>query len=142
MRLLSVLHQDAVCHDVASTFDFNLEWRQPLHATNPNALPGGYALGACVGHSVSGKSTALARLCDDSLPEAFSWDNEVPVKLQIGSTEYCSSNLNKEHCVPNQAMQTNQERVHKWRNVQSDISLSAMHSYKSTDCKCTFVHWT
>ena len=79
---------DEACQDVARTFDFNLEWRQPLHATNPNALPGGYALGACVGPSGSGKSSALARLCDDSLPEAFSWDNEVPVKSQIGSTEY------------------------------------------------------
>ena len=85
-------------------------------------------LGACLWPLGSGKSSALAHLCDDSLPEAFSWDNEVPVKLQIGSTEYCSSNLNKEHCVPNQAMQTNQERVHKRQNVQSDISLSAMHS--------------
>ena len=66
---------------------------------------------ACVGPLGSSKSSALDRLCDDSLPETFSTHNEAPVKSQIGSTEYCSSNLNKGHCVPNQAMQTNQERL-------------------------------
>ena len=48
----------------ASTFDFNLRWQQLLHATNPTALHGAFALVACVGPSGSSKRSALDRLCD------------------------------------------------------------------------------
>ena len=49
----------------ASTFDFNLHWQQLLHATNPTALHGAFALVACVGPSGSSKRSALDRLCDN-----------------------------------------------------------------------------
>ena len=42
--------------------------------------------------------------------------------------------------IDHQATHTNHDRVHKQHNVQSDISLSAMHSQKNTNCRCSIVH--